>query len=311
MLKIVIIGRTETLFKSMKVAIANGDKVVGIITCKEAPEYKITRKHYQQFAEINNIPFLTATKLDTTEALSFLHKLEPPDVSISMNFSGIIAKLVTDIFPLGILNAHGGDLPRYRGNACQAWAIINGEDRIGLCIHRMIGGELDTGDIIARSYFPLNINTQIGEFHDWSNVEIPELFVTALRHLNKNPKYILERQSKDPKVALRCYPRRPSDSRIDWNKSAIEILRLINASGRPYSGAFSTYKGEKVTISGAEITFLNEEYLAVPGQIARIDDDGSCVVITGEGELRITRINKDMKIKYPSSIITSLRDRLE
>ena len=36
---------------------------------------------------------------------------------------------VIDFFELGILNAHGGDLPRYRGNACQAWAIINGEER--------------------------------------------------------------------------------------------------------------------------------------------------------------------------------------
>ena len=36
---------------------------------------------------------------------------------------------VISIFTLGILNAHGGDLPRYRGNACQAWAIINGEEK--------------------------------------------------------------------------------------------------------------------------------------------------------------------------------------
>ena len=33
-----------------------------------------------------------------------------------------------DLFPLGIL-IHGGDLPKYRGNACQAWAIINGEEK--------------------------------------------------------------------------------------------------------------------------------------------------------------------------------------
>ena len=38
---------------------------------------------------------------------------------------------------------------RYRGNACQAWAILNGE-KISLCIHKMIGGELDSGDIITR-----------------------------------------------------------------------------------------------------------------------------------------------------------------
>ena len=30
---------------------------------------------------------------------------------------------------VGILNAHGGDLSKYRGNACQAWAILNGEKK--------------------------------------------------------------------------------------------------------------------------------------------------------------------------------------
>ena len=295
----------------MELAISKGHEVIGIITCKEAPEYKITAKDYQEFANINNIPFIATTKLDTEKALSFLHKLETPDISLSMNFSGIIPKIVTDMFPLGILNAHGGDLPRYRGNACAAWAIINGEDRVGLCIHRMIGGELDNGDILVRSYFPLNINTEIGEFHDWWDLEIPALFTEALGHLVEDPKYILERQSKDPTVALRCYPRRPSDGRIDWNKSAIDILRLINASGRPYSGAFTTYNGDKLIISRAELTCLNENYLAVPGQIAKIEDDGSCVVITGNGEIKIISIDINLKTMAPASVITSLRDRLE
>ena len=50
-MKIVVIGRTEILFKTMEKAIREGHKVVGIITCKEAPEYKITREDYQIFAK--------------------------------------------------------------------------------------------------------------------------------------------------------------------------------------------------------------------------------------------------------------------
>lgn len=72
---------------------------------------------------------------------------------MSLNYSSIISQKVIDLFPLGILNAHGGDLPKYRGNACQAWAILNGETKIGLCIHSMIGGEVDNGNIIDRKIF--------------------------------------------------------------------------------------------------------------------------------------------------------------
>ena len=75
--------------------------------------------------------------------------------------------------------SHGGDLPRYRGNACQAWAILNGEDRIGLCIHRMIGDELDSGDIIARDYFSIDQTTKVTKAWEWLHKKIPELFLEA------------------------------------------------------------------------------------------------------------------------------------
>ena len=78
---------------------------------------------------------------------------------------------------MGILNAHGGDLPRYRGNACQAWAILNGEEKIGLCIHKMIGGELDSGNIIAKEFLKIDINTKVTQVWGWMSTSIPKLFL--------------------------------------------------------------------------------------------------------------------------------------
>ena len=74
-------------------------------------------------------------------------------MAISVNHLSIIDEDIINLFKYGILNAHGGDLPRYR-NACLR-PIINGEKKIGLCVHKMIGGELDNGDIISRDYFEL------------------------------------------------------------------------------------------------------------------------------------------------------------
>ena len=88
-------------------------------------------------------------------------------MGISFNYRNITTQEVIDLFPLGILNGHGGDLPRYRGNACQAWAIINGEKRIRLCVHKMVGGELDSDDIIARDYYPLGLNSRVRQVLEW------------------------------------------------------------------------------------------------------------------------------------------------
>jgi methionyl-tRNA formyltransferase len=82
------------------------------------------------------------------------------EIAVSINETGVIPQEVIDLFPLGILNAHGCDLPKYTGNTCQVWAFLNGEKRISLGIHRMIGGEFDRGDIITRDYLSIDHNAK-------------------------------------------------------------------------------------------------------------------------------------------------------
>jgi len=221
----------------------------------------------------------------------------------------VIPQDVIDLFPLGILNAHGGDLPRYRGNACQAWAIINGENRVGLCIHRMVGGELDSGDIVARDYYPLSVSTKITDVYAWMNRQIPVLFSEALQLLAKDGSFVLERQSKDPRDALRCYPRKPDDGRIEWSKEAVEVLRLINACNKPYAGAFCNFQGQQIIVWDASLVEDNENYLAVPGQITLVGH-GFVEVATGCGKIRLCRIEIDGKMFNPDQIIKSIRNRL-
>jgi len=210
---------------------------------------------------------------------------------------------------LGILNAHGGDLPKYRGNACQAWAILNGEKRIGLCIHRMIGGELDSGDIIARDYLAIDHDTKVTRAWDWMMHRTPELMVEAVTRLSSDPSYVLERPSKDPKDALRCYPRKPEDGRIDWHQPALNILRLINASNKPYAGAFCDYDGDKLIIWDAELVNDDEVFCAAPGQVTIIGK-GIVEVACGYGKLRLLEIEMNQQAIKPSELIRSIRKRL-
>ena len=309
-MNIVIIGRSELMFDTLLLAVKANFNVVGIVTAREASEYKYTVEDFVQFAKNRNIPWLVTSKLESQENLDFFSKLGKLDLALSVNFSGIIPQHVIDLFSIGILNAHGGDLPRYRGNACQAWALINGEDRIGLCIHKMIGGELDSGDIIKREFYPANINTKIGEVWDWMNERIPKMFLSAAQKLCAEPYYILEIQSKDPKDALRCYPRRPEDGRIDWSKPAEDILRLINASGPPYAGAFTFLGSEKVFVHDADLSDDVEVYCAVPGQVVEVNREiGNVTIATGKGKLDVLLVIIEGKVCRAESIFNSIRQR--
>ena len=306
-MKIAIIGRTELLYDTALTLHAAGHKIVCIITAKEAPEYTRRAADFRALADSWQIPFNQGGRI--SEHADFL-KHEQADIAVSINYPGIVPQSVIELFPLGVLNAHGGDLPRYRGNACQAWAIINGEDRIGLCIHKMIGGELDNGDIIARDYLAIDHTTKVTSVWEWMSLRTPELMLKAVQILDANPTFVIEQQSKYPAQALRCYPRKPEDGRIDWTKPAIYVLRLINASNKPYAGAFCDFEGEKLTIWDAELVADDEVFCAVPGQVTKISN-GYIEVACAQGKLRLLSVEYGGCIIIPNQIFKSVRSRLQ
>jgi methionyl-tRNA formyltransferase len=309
-MKIAIIGRSEVLYDSAKALVEVGHEVVLIISAKEAPEYTKSLSDFRQLASSLKAEFLHAPNMmSTTVVIDALHRKGPVDIGISYNYTGMIPQKVIDLFPMGILNAHGGDLPRYRGNACQAWAILNGEEKIGLCIHRMIGDELDSGDILARSYLPLDINSTIGQAMDWIGRSTPSLFVDVLAQLSLDPGFVLEHQPKDPALSLRCYPRCPDDGRIDWHKSAVDVLRLINASSKPYAGAFCYFEGQKLIVWCADLVEHDEVFCAVPGQVTALVD-GFVDVACGKGKIRILMAEVNGRTEVPRTWIQSIRRRL-
>lgn len=305
-MKIAIIGRSEILYNTACLLHDHGHELVLIITAKEASEYTRTTEDFKRLAERFGVAFLQTPRIsEATQAIGS----SGADIGISVNYPGIISQNVIDLFPHGIFNAHGGELPRYRGNACQAWAILNREERIGLCIHKMVGGELDSGDIIVREYLPIDITTKVTHAWEWMARRIPDMFLQAVEQLARNPDYVLEVQSKNPADALRCYPRKPEDGRIDWNQSAEDILRLINASNKPYAGAYCEFEGEKMIIWDAELVVDDENFLAVPGQVTKIGD-GFIEVACRTDKIRITKAEMDGKEENPNIWVRSIRKRL-
>lgn len=306
-MRIAIIGRTEILYDTACLLKRSGYEISCILTAKEAPEYTRRAQDFQYLAENWDVPFAQGPRI--LEYFEFL-KASRSDIAVSVNYPGVLPSEVIEVFPLGVLNAHGGDLPRYRGNACQAWAILSGETRIALCVHKMVGGEIDSGDIIARDYFAINSSTKVTQTWNWLVERSPELILEAVRHLANDSNYVLERQSKDPKDALRCYPLRPEDGRISWDKKASDVLKLVNAFNRPYAGAFCRYQSRHLVVWDACVSATSDErFLAVPGQVTCIGD-GFVDVACRYGKVRLLEVEIDGVLTRPDKIITSVRARL-
>mgnify|MGYP001256007777 CR=1 FL=1 len=305
-MKIAIIGRSEVLYETTLRLHNAGHEITCILTAKESPEYTRKAGDFEALADKLGVPFTIGSNISKFN--DFLANSQS-EIAVSVNFSRIIPQSIIDIFPLGILNAHGGDLPKYRGNACQAWAILNGESEIGLCVHKMVGDELDSGDIITRSYFEIGQYTKITSVYEWIKLETPLLFLQAVDKLKADSSYILEKQSINTNDIIRTYPRQPDDGRILWNMTATYILRLINASNKPYSGAFFLFNHKKIIAWDAKISTDNEIFYAIPGQITKITNEFT-EVACGEGKIRLIELEEDGKVIKHKDLFKSLRDRL-
>lgn len=311
MMKVVIIGRTKMLYGTALMLKEHGCELVGVITAKAAPEYDYREGDFERLATSLDIPYFFTTSLENPKIVEFLEKVKA-DIGVSVNWVGLVRETTISRFKHGILNAHLGDIPRFRGNACSNWAIINGEKEIVLSIHLMEGGQLDCGRVLVQDRMSIGDDTYIGDVHRWANEMIPCSFVNAIDLIKKDPNSMLKYADPCAAESFRCYPRCPGDGLIDWKHQAIEIHRLIRASSEPFAGAFTFHQVKRLTIWRASLINDHEKYCAVPGQVCSIDKtNGTVTVITGLGKLMLNEVSFEEPTHIvPAAIIRSTRTRL-
>lgn len=96
---------------------------------------------------------LTDLALCSEEAYAILREFAP-DVLIAATFDQIIPQNVLALPAKEAINVHPSLLPRYRGATPTNWAIICGEERSGVTIHKLTV-ELDGGDILLARDCPI------------------------------------------------------------------------------------------------------------------------------------------------------------
>ena len=113
------------------------------------------------------------------DSVSFL-KAAKPDLIIYTG-GGIIRKSLIQIPRIGILNAHMGLLPRYRGMNVLEWSLFHG-DQIGVTLHFIHEG-VDTGPILLRRNIEIEDSDTIASLRSKSLPISVEMFAEAISKL--------------------------------------------------------------------------------------------------------------------------------
>ena len=80
-------------------------------------------------------------------------------------YGQILPKSLLEIPKYGAINVHASLLPKYRGAAPIAWAILKGEKVTGVTTMMMDEG-MDTGDILLQSEIPIGEEETCETLHD-------------------------------------------------------------------------------------------------------------------------------------------------
>ena len=203
------------------------------------------------------------------------------DFIIATEYGSIISREIFQLPRYGSYNIHNALLPRYRGRHPLTWALINGEETVGVTIHEIVA-EVDAGDIVFQEQIPVSMDDTVASLGKRLNeivrTNIGDLLTSLAAGAIRPVKQDLSRGSFFGK-------RTPEMGIIDWSKTSLEIYNFIRALTTPYPGARSYYGERLLVFWKAEIspyTDLNQ----TPGQIVSTDDSAS-VVATADGAVRI------------------------
>ena len=162
-MRVLFYGTPEFALPTLE-ALLTRHAVVAVVTQPDRPSgrgQRLMAPPVKRRAVAAGIPVMQPARLRDPEWPERLGHVEA-DVAVVVAFGQILPKAVLDVPARGSINVHASLLPRYRGAAPIAWAIIRGETETGITTFLMDPG-LDTGDMLLQEATPIGPDETAGE----------------------------------------------------------------------------------------------------------------------------------------------------
>lgn len=278
-MKIIFAGTPEFAAVALKALISTEHDIVAVYTQpdrKAGRGQKLTASAVKQLALENNIPVYQPLhfKSSTEEGLAAQQELAnlQADVMVVAAYGLILPQVVLDTPKYGCLNIHGSLLPRWRGAAPIQRAIATGDQKTGVTIMKMAAG-LDTGDMMFKTYCPIQANDTSATLHDKLAIQGAEAIVKVLETEETLQTYFANREVQDEALTVYAHKLSKAEAKIDWSQNAIHIDQNIRAFN-PWPVAFIPLdESNNLRVWGSLLSTENAENQQA-GTILAIDKQG-------------------------------------
>jgi methionyl-tRNA formyltransferase len=191
------------------------------------------------------LPVIQPEKLRAPEAMERL-RVWAPELIIVAAFGQILRPDVLTLPLSGCLNVHGSLLPRWRGAAPIAAAILAGDSQTGITIMKMDQG-VDTGAVISQRSLPIDSGDTAGSLLEKLSHLGADLLMETL------PGYLsgeVRQQAQEETKATYAPLLKKEEGLLDFSRPADELARRVRAFN-PWPGAFLQWNGQILKVHRA------------------------------------------------------------
>ncbi len=268
-LSLVFFGTAEFAAPSLRALLASPHPVRAVVTAPPRPAGRGRKLRASPIAEAagDRVPVLTPEEVNAPTAQEALQAISA-ELFVVVAYGQILSPETLALASRGAINLHASLLPKYRGAAPVAAAILAGERETGVTTIWM-SPQVDAGDAILQRPLPIAATETAGELEARLAADGARLLVETLDRIAAGT------APRQPQTGPASHAPKlhPADFRIAWDRPAAEIERLIRA-GSPRTPAWTTFRGERLQILRGQ---AREWGAAGEGEVLAVEKGGILV----------------------------------
>jgi methionyl-tRNA formyltransferase len=301
-MRIVFFGTPHFAVPALRSLVLAGHEVASVVTRPDRPRRRRSSppepSPIRAEAHRSGLPVLTPESIQDPGFIRTLGELGP-EVIVVVAYGRILPPQILSIPPRWSINLHASLLPRYRGAAPIARAIMAGEKVTGLTTMKMDQG-LDTGDILLQEECAIGLDETAGELAR----RLADLGAGLLaRTLEAHARGGLEPRKQDPAEASLAPSLTRADGRIDWSRNAQEIANQVRGC-HPWPLAVTYLREQPLSVHRAEVSFETMAAHAqqpAPGEVIAA---GNAILVQCHGDSRL----RVLQVQFPGGKTLTARE---
>ena len=264
-MRVIFMGSPDFAVPTLEALRGSHHEVVAVVTQPDRPFGRHLQLHsppVKAAAHSMGIPVLQPATTRNPEFVAEIETLRP-DILVVVAYGEILRPALLQVPPRGAVNLHASLLPKYRGAAPVAWAILHGEKQTG-CSTMQINEVMDAGDVYLQETCAIDATDTAETMTRRLGLLGAPLMKQTIDRLERGD---IQAHPQDPGAVSFAPKLKKEDGLVDWSRPSEWISRQTRAFA-PWPGTFSFLGGTLIKLWLAHPS--EEKTGESPGTVVRV-----------------------------------------